>query len=55
MYSQPQPFPHRAVTRRPMPITLALFHWTMIFCTAGLWTPVYLASKRARKQTTTYR
>lgn len=46
--------PRRAVTRRPMPVALSLFHWTMMLCTAGLWTPVYLGAKRKRKTVTTY-
>jgi cytochrome b561 len=24
------------------------FHWTMIVCTVGLWTPIYLAARRRR-------
>jgi hypothetical protein len=24
------------------------FHWTMMICTVGLWTPVYLAARRRR-------
>jgi hypothetical protein len=57
-YQQPPPpacaGPRRAVTRAPMPVALALFHWTMIFCTCGLWWPVYAASKRSRKTVTTW-
>lgn len=54
-YPQPQYQPmHRMVTRQPMPIHVALFHWFMIFGTAGLWIPVYLAAKRSRKQITTW-
>lgn len=33
-------------------ITLG-FHWTMLLCTLGLWTPVYLAARR-RRVTVTY-
>jgi hypothetical protein len=47
--------PQRAVTRRPMPISLELFHWAMMLVTCGLWLPVYLASKRSRKSVTTWR
>lgn len=47
--------PRRAVSRQRMPIALSLFHWTMMLCTAGLWTPVYLSARRKRKTVTTYR
>lgn len=57
----PQPYqqqtsapPRRAITRQKMSIGLELFHWTMIICTAGCWTPVYLAGKRKRKTVTTW-
>jgi hypothetical protein len=35
-------------TRRKMGWILIAFHWTMILCTVGLWTPVYLAARRRR-------
>lgn len=37
-----------------MPVSIAAFHWFMIVCTCGLWTPVYLAGKRKRKTVTTW-
>lgn len=50
----PPPRPHRVVTTRPMGAGAEVFHWTMILCTGGLWVPVYLAAKRARKTITTW-
>ncbi|MEU2780542.1 hypothetical protein [Streptomyces sp. NPDC007110] len=35
-------------TRRKMGWLLIGFHWTMLLCTVGLWTPVYLAARRRR-------
>ncbi|MGW8376907.1 hypothetical protein [Streptomyces sp. ODS28] len=35
-------------TRRKMGWLLIGFHWTLIICTVGLWTPVYLAARRRR-------
>ncbi|GHF74012.1 hypothetical protein [Streptomyces thermodiastaticus] len=35
-------------TRRKMGWLLIGFHWTMMVCTVGLWTPVYLAARRRR-------
>ena len=35
-------------TRRKMGFILLAFHWTMMICTAGLWTPVYLSARRRR-------
>jgi cytochrome b561 len=35
-------------TRRKMGWILIAFHWTMILCTVGLWTPIYLAARRRR-------
>lgn len=35
-------------TRRKMGWILITFHWVMILCTIGLWTPVYLAARRRR-------
>jgi len=35
-------------TRRKMGWILIAFHWTMIICTVGLWTPIYLAARRRR-------
>lgn len=35
-------------TRRKMGWLLIAFHWTMMLCTIGLWTPVYLAARRRR-------
>lgn len=32
-------------------ITIA-FHWTMMICTLGLWTPVFLAGRRRRLSVT---
>ena len=37
-----------------MPISLSVFHWTMIMFTCGLWTPVYLSARRKRKTVTTW-
>ncbi|MFI0934608.1 hypothetical protein ACH4RG_23160 [Streptomyces sp. NPDC021019] len=34
--------------RQKMGCLLACFHWTMIVCTIGLWTPVYLGARRKR-------
>lgn len=48
----PQPRARVIVTRDPMPITLAVFHGCMLFLTCGLWTPVFLASRRRRKHVT---
>lgn len=52
MYGQP---PRRAVSRRKMGWGLHCFHWVMMFCTLGLWTPVYLSGLRKRKTVTKYR
>lgn len=35
-------------TRRKMGWIALAFHWTMLFCTIGLWTPVFLAARRRR-------
>lgn len=35
-------------SRRKMGWLLIGFHWTMLVCTLGLWTPVYLAARRRR-------
>ncbi|MGW2170402.1 hypothetical protein ACWC1C_07700 [Streptomyces sp. NPDC001705] len=35
-------------SRRRMGWIAMGFHWTMIVCTVGLWTPVYLAARRRR-------
>ncbi|MDX5569240.1 hypothetical protein PYK79_46410 [Streptomyces sp. ID05-04B] len=35
-------------TRRKMGWLLIGFHWTMMLCTVGLWTPIYLAARRRR-------
>jgi cytochrome b561 len=35
-------------TRRKMGWLLIAFHWMMMLCTVGLWTPVYLAARRRR-------
>ena len=35
-------------TRRKMGWVAIGFHWTMLICTVGLWTPVYLAARRRR-------
>lgn len=35
-------------TRRKMGWIAIAFHWTMMICTIGLWTPVYLAARRRR-------
>lgn len=51
---QPRPRPRRMVTTRPMGAGAEVFHWTMILCTGGLWVPVYLAARRARKTITTW-
>lgn len=37
-----------------MPVGLEIFHWFMIVCTMGLWTPVYLSARRKRKTVTTW-
>lgn len=47
--------PRRAISRNRMSFGVEIFHWTMIICTCGLWTPVYLSGKRKRKTVTTYR
>lgn len=41
------------VTRRKMGWIAIGFHWTMLICTVGLWTPFYLAARR-RRVTVTY-
>jgi hypothetical protein len=51
MYQQPS----RAVSRRKMGWIALTFHWTMMFCTLGLWTPVFLLALRGRKTVTHYR
>jgi hypothetical protein len=38
-----------------MSFGVEIFHWTMIICTCGLWTPIYLSGKRKRKTVTSYR
>lgn len=35
-------------TRRKMGWVALAFHWTMLFFTIGLWTPVFLAARRRR-------
>ncbi|WP_327415422.1 hypothetical protein [Streptomyces sp. NBC_01233] len=35
-------------TRQKMGCLAAGFHWTMIVCTVGLWTPIYLSARRKR-------
>jgi cytochrome b561 len=40
-------------TRRKMGWIALIFHWVMMLCTIGLWTPVYLAARR-RRVTVTY-
>lgn len=35
-------------TRQRMGWLAIGFHWTMIICTIGLWTPLYLAARRRR-------
>lgn len=35
-------------TRQKMGWIAITFHWTMIVCTVGLWTPIYLAARRRR-------
>jgi hypothetical protein len=47
--------PNKIVSRRKMGFILHAFHWTMIVCTLGLWTPVYLSGLRKRKTVTRYR
>lgn len=58
MYGQPpmpQPaMPSKVVSRRKMGWMLHCFHWFMMFCTLGLWTPVYLSGLRKRKTVTRY-
>ena len=41
------------VTRRKMGHIALTVHWTLIVCTAGLWTPFFLAARR-RRTTVTY-
>lgn len=55
-YGQPYPAPHprRAVSRQQMPVSLSVFHWTMMICTGGLWIPVYLSARRKRKTVTVF-
>lgn len=45
----------RSVSRNRMSFGVEIFHWFMILCTCGLWTPVYLSGKRKRKTVTSYR
>lgn len=52
---QPPQQPRRAVSRNRMSFGVEIFHWTMIICTCGLWTPIYLSGKRKRKTVTSYR
>lgn len=40
-------------TRRKMGFILITFHWCMLICTVGLWTPVYLSARRRRVSVTT--
>lgn len=35
-------------TRQKMGWIAIAFHWFMMICTIGLWTPVYLAARRRR-------
>lgn len=46
--------PRKVVSRRKMGWLLHTFHWFMIVCTVGLWTPVYLSALRRRKTVTRY-
>lgn len=39
----------RQEIRVPMSVGAEVFHWTMIFATAGLWLPVYIIAKKRRK------
>ena len=43
----------KSVTRR-MSAAEAVFHWIMILCTFGLWTPLYLTRKRKLERTTVH-
>lgn len=52
MYAQP---PRKVVSRQKMGWMRHSFHWFMIFCTVGLWTPVYLSALRKRKTVTRYK
>jgi hypothetical protein len=42
----------KIVQRRKMGWIALTFHWTMMFMTVGLWTPVLLAARRGRNTTT---
>ena len=47
--------PRKVVTRRKMGWMAHGFHWFMMLCTVGLWTPFYLSALRKRKTVTKYR
>ena len=40
-------------SKHGMSVAEGLVHWTLIFCTCGLWYPVYRARKHSVDRTTT--
>jgi hypothetical protein len=44
--------PRYSVTYRPMGWIAGTFHFVMMVCTMGLWTPVYLLARRGRRSVT---
>jgi hypothetical protein len=45
----------RAVTQGRLGYGQAIFHWTMVVCTAGLWYPILASAKRMKRSVTTWK
>ena len=50
--SWPAQHPRTTVAYRRMGWIAGTFHFTMMVCTMGLWTPVYLMARRGRRTVT---